>query len=602
MTNTKNEKYTSFLHNNSLCLNVFTIPATSIAYIKGDEPHPSTITFFKSIASSGYNTSNFNSLLNITTPSTQRNLKNHLQLPSNELYFDTDKPNRSSPEEQNKGSNSPTDDLLKAQIPQIELFTEDDIDNTDNTDAFNNNGYTRKFSKTSVDFLPCNYIKGIKKDEDTYNQINNKKDRIDSPYLFSYKKFHPLSFLTGHYKGFLNKKGFLDYPSPLLIDTETWMNPPDLRKTGILRGMEISNENGLVLIDPVICKRFRGIIKSVLAQFIKCTFTGKKMSLPIKLFEPKSFLQVIAEYWYYLPKFMKQARKKEITPIERLKTIMAFAISGLYIPTKQLKGFNPLIGETFQGDFMIDDESMKVYLEQVSNYPTVSRFYVVGKGFELYGLLDIGMKNESMGNKITITLKGYLCVEFKELGEKIYFLMPSVRVLNGASEKNRSAFFVSNMVFADVKNGLKGLVKLGTNKKVIHGVEGGIFKCNYTKDYKFEYDKENNECDKLKMKTINFISKIKGSWLGKVYFDDVLYWDIDQEVPTYIRPVKHCLPSDGRFREDLIWLYRAFHFAKDKEEAERYEDYAQEWKLNVERLQREERDIRAKNNKKLLKQ
>jgi hypothetical protein len=49
-------------------------------------------------------------------------------------------------------------------------------------------------------------------------------------------------------------------------------------------------------------------------------------------------------------------------------------------------------------------------------------------------------------------------------------------------------------------------------------------------------------------------------------------------------------------------LYRAFHFAKDKEEAERYEDYAQEWKLNVERLQREERDIRAKNNKKLLKQ
>ena len=72
------------------------------------------------------------------------------------------------------------------------------------------------------------------------------------------------------------------------------------------------------------------------------------------------------------------------------------------------------------------------------------------------------------------------------------------------------------------------------------------------------------------------------------YWVDKAYW---------IRPLKKCLPSDGRFREDLIWLFRSFYCSKNEDERIRYENLAQEWKLLIEKLQREEREMKEEKNK-----
>ena len=72
---------------------------------------------------------------------------------------------------------------------------------------------------------------------------------------------------------------------------------------------------------------------------------------------------------------------------------------------------------------------------------------------------------------------------------------------------------------------------------------------------------------------------------------------IQAQIPEFIRPVKNCIPSDGRYREDLIWLYRSFYNSKNEEERKLYEDIAQEWKIMMEKFNREERKIRAKNKK-----
>ena len=99
----------------------------------------------------------------------------------------------------------------------------------------------------------------------------------------------------------------------------------------------------------------------------------------------------------------------------------------------------------------------------------------------------------------------------------------------------------------------------------------------------------------------DILSTISGSWLGKLYFDNIQYWDIDEDIPTYIRPVLNCLPSDSRFREDLIWLYRSFYKSKNEEERLYYESLAQNWKLMIEKVQREERTEKAKLNEQLAK-
>ena len=66
--------------------------------------------------------------------------------------------------------------------------------------------------------------------------------------------------------------------------------------------------------------------------------------------------------------------------------------------------------------------------------------------------------------------------------------------------------------------------------------------------------------------------------MKEIKFGDKVYWDIDQVLPNWIRPVDNPLPSDGRYREDLIWLFRSFYLSKDQEETQKYEDLAQCWK------------------------
>ena len=120
----------------------------------------------------------------------------------------------------------------------------------------------------------------------------------------------------------------------------------------------------------------------------------------------------------------------------------------------------------------------------------------------------------------------------------------------------------------------------------------------FEKDYKFDYDKEKQFGKGFKEKGFKILSKITGSWLKEVRFDGRKYWDIDNDHPCWVRPVKKCLPSDGRFREDLIWLFHSFNSGKTDKEKLEYENLAQDWKYLLEQVQREEREIKAKSNKK----
>ena len=50
------------------------------------------------------------------------------------------------------------------------------------------------------------------------------------------------------------------------------------------------------------------------------------------------------------------------------------------------------------------------------------------------------------------------------------------------------------------------------------------------------------------------ISQVRGSWLDYIEFDNVRYWDINYNDPAKIIKTHTPLPSDCRFREDLIDL------------------------------------------------
>ena len=52
------------------------------------------------------------------------------------------------------------------------------------------------------------------------------------------------------------------------------------------------------------------------------------------------------------------------------------------------------------------------------------------------------------------------------------------------------------------------------------------------------------------------ICKVEGSWLENCIIHKTKYWDIEKDVPMRQIPLitNEVLPSDWRYREDLIWL------------------------------------------------
>jgi len=72
------------------------------------------------------------------------------------------------------------------------------------------------------------------------------------------------------------------------------------------------------------------------------------ISLPVSIFEPRSLLERICDWFGYAPKYLKEAALFH-SPQERFKNVIAYGISSLHISVKPQKPFNPILGETYQG-------------------------------------------------------------------------------------------------------------------------------------------------------------------------------------------------------------------------------------------------------------
>ena len=444
------------------------------------------------------------------------------------------------------------------------------------------------------------------------SEIFIKEDK-NNPYIYSYLDWHPFSFCTGHRKwGYEN--GILKSPSPIFLDNEEWCQKKQLSKNVILKGTEIREDVGLLLVDPFISEKFNGMLADLIKQILKIVF-GHKISLNVKLFEPCSMTQCLLNNFSFVPKYILSSINKDMTPLERMKNVISMGISGLYMNAKQLKPFNPLICETFQGFFDsdnldIEDNLIELFSEQISNYPTLTRYYILNKKFKMYGYFDLSLETKSFGNKIICFTKGTNTVDFFKIDEKINFSIPSTKIVNAIAKEDRSAHYVGVMIFYDIKNNLRAFVQFAKDVKHISDITGCIFKYKFPEDYKFNFDKEYEMFGKIDLNNFkknntftknDILSIISGSWLRQLFFDNNKYWDIDEDLPTYIRPSYNCLPSDSRFREDLIWLYRSFYKSKNETERLYYEKLAQNWKLMIEKVQREERTEKAKLNEELAK-
>jgi hypothetical protein len=172
-----------------------------------------------------------------------------------------------------------------------------------------------------------------------------------------------------------------------------------------------------------------GLILEIMKRAGKQLIEGKNMvgvSLPVRIFEPRSTLERITDIWGGGPLYLNKISYCS-DPVERMKLFITFVISGLHMNLKQLKPFNPILGETLQGHW---PDGSHIYEEHVSHHPPIARFLILSgnKKWKFYGYYEFVVKLKSLtGNVIGGHFRGPNFLEL-DSGEKLQFTYPFMNI------------------------------------------------------------------------------------------------------------------------------------------------------------------------------
>ena len=365
-----------------------------------------------------------------------------------------------------------------------------------------------------------------------------------------------------------------------------------------LSGFQI-RDSGIYCLKKDIVEKQSGIIKEVIAALTKCIWTGGVMSLslPIRIFEPRSMLERITDWFSFAPILLTKAGGVG-NKIEAFKYVVAFSLSALFRSSEQLKSLNPMLGETYQCEW---EDGSKMYLEHTCHTPPISHFYIKSSNnlFRVSGYVDMemgGIMKAMLTNTMQIIPKGRITVYLPETEQKIDFQFPKI-TMGGALWGERYMYFSDHMKFEDRGNNLKCVIAFANNRKElkgkrIHDIYGRIFNYNYVEnldDPKDPFYSDSMSSHPFPLYNKEIVSEITGSWLEEIKFDNKVYFNIKDASQPQIYPCKTVLDSDSRYREDKQWLQLSWD---NKEKSKLYEEYAQAWKLALEAQQRYERGLR----------
>ena len=329
----------------------------------------------------------------------------------------------------------------------------------------------------------------------------------------------------------------------------------------------------LMLVNNAVLSAEKGILKEVIGNRLSSLFGRNGNSgLPIRIFKPFTHLESIANLFCNLD-FLHKAKKAE-SVLEKFKCVVAYAFSNMSYGISPWKPFTPYLGETLQGKTA---DGSEVYLEHYGHKPFLDSILIVNSqaNFRVSGTIE--SEADESANKVIVWFKGLVTVELESV--KYYFTLPAF-VNEGFSYNKRTLALEEHFHFYCPENSLRAIIKLGDNGKP-NVASGGIYTVEYpVKVVGRSIDKLLFRNGKLETKE-STLCEISGNWFEALLFDQKVYWDNSMSAYKLLMK-KDVLPSDWRFREDILWLL--------------YEkpELAMVWKLKLEEMQREFRKKREK--------
>lgn len=304
------------------------------------------------------------------------------------------------------------------------------------------------------------------------------------------------------------------------------------------------------------------VILSLLKQAGSNLIHGRSImnvSLPLEVFEPRSFLERLARSFGHAPVFLEKAGALA-NVVEQMKYTVSFFLSSIVLCIQQEKPFNPILGETFQGRI----NGFPIYMEQVSHHPAITYYLMKGKNYWFCG------SHEAVANLGANTLaaeqKGTPMVRFPINNTSIYFKWPMF-VIHGAAVGTRYLNFYSKAFAFEKTHGLLCEIVFNVNeiggfsglfqKKESYSIDeigGAIYKVRPEIIEKVHTAKKHQKINIDPNDIVETIAKIKGEWTSYVEFDGKRYWDIEREKPYLLEYEENPLPSDCNYRDDVILM------------------------------------------------
>lgn len=341
------------------------------------------------------------------------------------------------------------------------------------------------------------------------------------------------------------------------------------------------------------------------------------ISLPVDLFDTKSFLERIAYSYTYAPYFLEPLRESSLefekpqrfrerpgfsaadfqqrAGLQEIYQVLCFVLSSMHMSVGQRKPFNPILGETFQGWI----KGCPIYCEQISHHPPISAFLMLGNGYKIQGSFEIAASMHP--NSVTGKQLGLGKVSFLNKGgesyKEIHFTFPAC-VVSGLAFGARMVNFEGKIYVIDAKERLALDLTLNPDRKSL--ITGMLSRSKTPSDYfkGFVYELKEPAIEKMiksltnkRFSGLNLkedlanpqeISTCEGVWHEYLEVRGKKLWEFKDFQAFSLDYELNPLPSDCLFREDLI-VWR-----QNEVEA------AQNMKEKLENFQRADRKLREK--------
>jgi len=408
--------------------------------------------------------------------------------------------------------------------------------------------------ETLTEEFISNYNNKPISDKLNYNLSLTKTDKKDEDIIKEYENYKKLEQYKFH----------MDYENE-------WKN----------NYANIPEKSGLLYINEEAKNIGYRAIKYLIAKFTKSILENKSIlnvSLPVFMFDKRTLHMGFAHEQKLAPIFLTKAALSN-DKFERLKWVTTYLMSSLHFSVIQIKPFNPIIGETFQCRI----GNIDLYIEQTVNHPITLNIYgkEINGEFIMYGHLITDASIHV--NSLYTSRLGKYFIKFKD-GTLLRVIMPPI-TLKGLSMGDRIFNFIDKGLVMDLTNNLCSYIEMNPDEL---GFFQSFFKTKKTFPDFFKGNivdlqdvtiDENGGNHKLNKKAKSY-GTFEGEWTSYISFDNIEYWNNSMKSLNLFSH-EFTLPSDGRFRPDLINLING------------NEEQSQIEKEKLEVRQRQDRKLRA---------